>query len=78
MSQRETVSLNTDAKCANDISMQEAAEMKPEQVKGPSILERGGDEIAAIAGTVKSAVVNLFSNDQQSDKAKDDRPYKHS
>jgi len=47
------LNVSSSAQCANDTSIQQAAQMEPEQIKGPNMLERAGDEIAAIAGTAK-------------------------
>jgi len=63
------IDLKNDAKCSNDLTIDEAADLAPSEVKGPSILERAGEEFLAMAAAAKSSISGVFAG--QSKKAEE-------
>ena len=57
----EPLELAADAPSADALTVDEAMELSPSQVKGPSIAERAMDEVHAVVDSAKEAVAGLFS-----------------
>ena len=49
------LTLDSDARCANDVTVDEAVHLRPSEVKGPSLAERALEEVQAVGATAKEA-----------------------
>ena len=56
----EQLQLAPDARSATDVSVEEAVDLDPSQIKGPTVGERLMDELGAVVSTAKEAVQQLL------------------
>lgn len=70
----EDLKLKSDAQCVHELTVDESLSKKPDEVRGPNILERASEEVAAVASSIKHAILR----DQSKPTTNDNKPYKHS
>jgi len=63
------VHLKPNAKAAENTSMEEAVNMNPNDIKGPSVITRALDEVSAVGETAKEAVVGSVATQGQVERA---------